>query len=61
MMVVKIKKAKNTKKCFIKRKLKFENYKKCFKFKATQFDKKINYLQKNKIYVDRIKKPIKNS
>ena len=32
------KKAKNTKKCFIKRKLKFENYKKCFK--ATQFDKK---------------------
>ena len=38
------KKAKNTKKCFIKRKLKFENYKKCFK--ATQFDKKINYLQK---------------
>ena len=46
------KKAKNTKKCFIKRKLKFENYKKCFK--ATQFNKKVNYLQKNKIYVDRI-------
>ena len=38
------KKAKNTKKCFIKRKHKFENYKKCFK--ATQFDKKINCLQK---------------
>ena len=38
------KKAKNTKKCFIKRKHKFKNYKKCFK--ATQFDKKINCLQK---------------
>ena len=38
------KKAKNTKKCFIKRKLKLKNYKKCFK--ATQSDKKINYLRK---------------
>ena len=28
-MVVKIKKAKDTKKCVIKRKFKFENYKKC--------------------------------
>ena len=28
-MVVKIKKQKNTKKCVIKRKLKYENYKKC--------------------------------
>ena len=32
------KKAKGTKKCFIKRKLKFENYKNCLE--ATQLEKK---------------------
>ena len=39
------KKAKSTKKCLIKRKLKFENYKNCVE--ATQLDCKIKYLQKN--------------
>ena len=36
------KKAKGTKNCVIKRKLKFETYKKCLE--ATQFENKINYL-----------------
>ena len=39
------KKSKDTKKCVIKRKLKFENYKSCLE--ATQFENKINYLEKN--------------
>ena len=38
------KKAKDTKKCVIKRKLKFENYKNCLE--ATQLENKINYLEK---------------
>ena len=42
----------------IKRKLKFENYKNCLK--ATQFENKINYLEKNKIDMESIKKIIKN-
>ena len=37
-------KAKGTKKCVTKRKLKFENYKSCLE--ATQHDTKINYLEK---------------
>ena len=41
------KKAKGTKKCVIKRKLKFENYKNCLK--AAQIKNKINHLEKNKI------------
>ena len=41
------KKAKDTKKCVIKRKPKFENYKSCLE--ATQLENKINYLEKNKI------------
>ena len=40
------KKAKDTKKCVIKRKVKFENYKNCLE--ATQLENKINYLQKNR-------------
>ena len=44
------KKAKDTKKCVIKRKLKFENYKSCLK--ATQLKNKINHLEKNKIDID---------
>ena len=48
------KKAKGTKECVIKRELKFENYKNCLE--ATQLDNKINYLEKNKISVDRLKK-----
>ena len=38
-------KAKGTKKCIIKRKLKFENYKNCLK--ATQLANKKNRLEKN--------------
>ena len=38
------KKAKGTKMCVIKRKLKFENYKNCLE--ATQLENKINHLKK---------------
>ena len=41
------KKAKGTKKCVIKRKLKFENYKNCLE--ATQLENKINHLGKIKL------------
>ena len=47
-------KAKDTKKCVMKRKLKFENYKNCLE--ATQLDNKINYLEKNEINVDSLQK-----
>ena len=50
------KKAKDTKKCGIKRKLKFENYKNCLE--ATQLE---NHLEKNQIERDSLKKIIKNS
>ena len=53
------KKAKGTKKCVIKRKLKFENYKNCVE--ATQLENKINYLEKNKIDINSIKEFIKNN
>ena len=55
------KKAKGTKKCVIKRKLKFENYEKCLQ--ASQLANKINYLRKNKFDSFRIviKRIIKNS
>ena len=43
-------KSKRLKNCIIKRKHKFKNYKNCVK--ETQFDNKINYLAKNKIYID---------
>ena len=41
------KKAKDTKKCIIKRKLNFEIYRRCLE--ATQLDNKVKYLEKNKI------------
>ena len=41
------KKAKGTKKCVIKRKLKFKNYKNCLE--ATQLGNKMNYLEKKKL------------
>ena len=53
MTVVKIKKPKGTKKCVIKQKRKFENYKNCLE--ASQLENKINYLEKNKIDLDSIK------
>ena len=48
------KKAKDTKKCVIKRKLKFEDYKNCLE--AAQFENKINHLEKDIINVDSLKK-----
>ena len=54
MIVVKIKKAKGTKKCVKKRKLKVENYKNCFE--ATSLDNKVKYLEKNEINIDSLKK-----
>ena len=53
------KKAKGTRKCIIKRKLKLDNFKNCLE--ATQIDNKIKYLEKNKINIDSFKKIIKNS
>ena len=44
------KKAKGTKMCVIKRKLKFENYKNCLE--AVQLENKINHTEKNKIDID---------
>ena len=44
------KKAKSTKRCVIKRELKFENYKSCLE--ATQLENEINYPEKNEINVD---------
>ena len=48
------KKPKGTRKCVIKRKCNFENYKNCFE--ANEVDNKINYLAKNKIDIESIKK-----
>ena len=50
---MKIKKAKSTKKCVIKRILKFEDYKNCLE--ATQIENKINHLEENKIDEDSLK------
>ena len=41
------KKAKSTKKCVIKRKLKFENYESCLE--VTELENKINQLEKIKL------------
>ena len=46
-MVVNIKKSKRHKKSVSKKKLTFENYKNCLE--ATQFENKINHIEKNKI------------
>ena len=43
------KKGKDTKKCIIKRKLKFEDYRNCLE--TTQLENKIIYLRKNKTHV----------
>ena len=51
------KKGKHTKKCFIKRKLKLENYKNCLE--STQLENKITYLEKSKINIDSLKNIIK--
>ena len=46
------KKAKYTKICVIKRKLKFENYENCLK--ATQLENEKNYWEKNEIDINSI-------
>ena len=48
---------KGTKKCVIKRKLKFESCKICLE--ATQLENKINHLEKNKINKDSLKQNYK--
>ena len=54
-------KAKDTKKCVIKGKLKFENYKNCLE--ATQLENKMNHLEKTKIDIGSFvtKENLKNS
>ena len=53
------KEAKGTKKCVIKRKLKFENYKNCLE--CSELENKINYLEKkNEINIDSLKKKKKS-
>ena len=47
-------KSKGARKCAIKRKLKFENYKN--RLRATQLENKIKHLEKTKINIDSIKK-----
>ena len=47
------KNTEGTKKCVIKRKLKFEDYKNCLE--ALQIENKINHLEKNKIDVNSLK------
>ena len=51
---MKIKRAKGTKKCVIKRKLKYENYKNYLE--ATKLENKIKNLDKKKINIDNLKK-----
>ena len=46
------KKAKDTKKCIVKRKLEFENSDDCLE--ATQLENKTNHLEKNQIDIDSI-------
>ena len=52
------KKVKDTRKCVIIRKLKFNDYKNCLE--AAQIERKINYLRKKKIDVDSRKEDKKN-
>ena len=47
-------KSKGARKCAIKRKLKFENYKN--RLRATELENKIKHLEKTKINIDSIKK-----
>ena len=53
------KKVKGTKRCAIKQKIEFEDYKNCLE--ATQLENKINHPDKNEIDVDSLKNIIKNS
>ena len=56
---MKIKKAKGTKKCAIKRKIKFKDYNNCLR--ASQIENITNYLEKKEIDIHCLKKEfIKN-
>ena len=57
-MGVKIKKEKNTQKCVIRGKIKFDDYKNCLE--ATHIENKINYLEKRKLIQKALKKTIQN-
>ena len=50
-------KAKGTKMCILKRKLKFENYRNCLE--ATQVENQIKYLEEIKFDIDNIEEFIK--
>ena len=54
-----IKKPKSTKKCVIKRKLKFKDYKNCLK--ATKLVNKMKQIEKNKVNTEGLKENIMNS
>ena len=54
MTTVEIKKAKDTKKCVITRKIKFHNYKNCLE--ANQLENETNYLEKNDTEEESLKK-----
>ena len=56
--MAKIKKAKGTKECVIKRKLKFEDYKNCLE--ATQLENKINQLENHKEFIKNSKLRLKS-
>ena len=56
---MKIKNKKNTKKCVIKRKLKFQHFKNCLEVAQTK--NKINHLDKNKTDIDSLKEFVKNN
>ena len=51
-------KAKGTKKCVIKRKLKFQGYKNCLN--EAKIDGKLKYLEKKGFNVDKLKEFVKN-
>ena len=51
------KKVRGTKRCVIKRKLKFEDYKNFLE--ATQLENKVNHLEKNKIWRDSVNEDYK--
>ena len=53
------KNAKDTKKCVINRKLKFEDHKNCLE--ATELENKINHPEKNERNIDSFKEFIKNN
>ena len=53
------KKARSTKKCVIKSKLKFQDYKNCLE--AAQIENKINHLEKDKVDVDSLEQCIKSN